>query len=165
MSKPTTGPKFVASKSDPSRAEAVSDHEFERLIGGLKNVVMPGLSAAAAHLSNAGFSIVKLDRCAGLASLTVQRRKAGVSAWLYFQIHRTFGPLLSSERVFWMYSVNGAYGSPAGRAGRLPDFGDAGLVKAVAVDFVLQCLSASWVKIDTDTGPVGSQSLAGAETA
>src|SRR5436190_15445998 len=117
MSTPRENPDFKASKSDPSRAAEVSDAEYEEHMANLETVVMPCLARAAVALKRAGFSIVKLERRAGLASLIVRQRLLKVDGWLYFQIHRSFGPLMSGDRIFWMFSV---------RSGEQPENGKPG---------------------------------------
>jgi hypothetical protein len=132
-------PQFIGSKADPSRAEAVSDVEYARLAEELKTVVLLLLCEAAAGLAGKRFRIVKLACEGGLASLVVRTpRPAGIQGWIYFQIHRTFGPLLASERVFWMYAVQNPNGT-AGKPGRLKDLTDSRVVAGIIDDFVALC--------------------------
>jgi hypothetical protein len=133
-------PHFIASKADPSRAEAVSDTEYVRLAEDLRAIVLPLLCEAAGILAKKQFRIVKLKCERGLASLVVKApRPANLQGWLYFQIHRTFGPLLSSERVFWMYAVQNPNGT-AGKPGRLKDLTEGLVVGTVINDFVALCV-------------------------
>jgi hypothetical protein len=142
MSQPPKSRKvvFTGAKEDPSRAAALSDSEYERLLISLEVTVMPILARGSVKLREKGFTIVKLERRAALASLVVRCRS--VTAWLYFQVHRSFGPLLSSERVFWMYSVQNPDHPSDGKAGRMPDLTDNAAAAAIVDSFVALCTSA-----------------------
>lgn len=103
---------------------------------------MPIMAAACAELTAHRFSIVKCERRGGLASLVIKSRSPfKVRAWLYFRIHQSFGPLLTSERVFWMYSVMDTNGAEFCRPGRLQDLNDKAAAGAVINDFVATCKS------------------------
>lgn len=140
MSSPKKDPRFIASSKDPSRAEPVSDTEYARLAAELDLVVMPLLSSAAAQLAQYGFLITKLEQRGGLASFVVRNRHPNnLRGWIYFQIHRSFGPLLSPERVFWMYSVMDANVPVSGRPGRLQDLSDVAALRDIIDGFVKLC--------------------------
>jgi hypothetical protein len=57
--------------------------------------------------------------------------------WIHFQVHRTFGPLMSSERVFWMYLV-GEHGEP----GRLHNLDDGTAVERIILNFEAACVAS-----------------------
>lgn len=129
-------------KAQPASLEHLPDAEYGRLAEGLDRTVMPLLADAASRLVQKGFLITKLEHRDGLASLVVRnRRPNNMRGWIYFQIHRSFGPLLCSERVFWMYSVQHA--TPlSGKPGRLKDFSDAAAVSGIVENFVGLCGAA-----------------------
>jgi hypothetical protein len=143
MSKPDSSARFVASKEDPSRAAALSRAEHERLFSGLQTAVMPGFANAAARLHANRFVIVKLQHRGDLASLIVKSKKPGVHAWIYFQIHHSFAPMVSSEPVFWMYSVHRPEQAPGGKAGRLRNLEDAAAIAIIVAEFTEMCLDAA----------------------
>lgn len=136
MSTPTGPPVFTASKNDPARAAEISDKEYERHLSDLQTVVMPRLAEAAATLITLGFGIVKFERRGGLASLVIRNRRASVDGWIYVQIHRAFGPLLSSERIFWMFSVRRGNAPDQGKPGRLTDLTDREAIGAIVSEFI-----------------------------
>lgn len=131
---------FLGSRIDPSRAADLSEAEYAQLIAGMDTNVMGALFAGASLLRGNGFAIVKLERRAGLASLVVRSRS--VSAWLYFQIHRTFAPLLSSERVFWLYAVGEERHSTDGKPGRMQDLNNVAAIREIVDRFAARCIAS-----------------------
>jgi hypothetical protein len=81
-------------------------------------VLMPVIQQAARLLKMIGFTVVRVERLGDMASLVIQRAEPQADAWLRFQIHRSFGPHLTGERVFWMYTVFDSRRRVAGKPGR-----------------------------------------------
>jgi hypothetical protein len=70
------------------------------------------------------FQITNIDVWGGLASLSVRHRRADIDAWLRFQVHTSFGPLLTSERIFWMHAVRCGESATSAEPGRSQDRGE-----------------------------------------
>jgi hypothetical protein len=143
MSESQSDPYFVGSTSDPSRAEPVSPDEYRRLCEALETVVLPTLQDAATTLVASGFQVTKLEARDALAGLSVRHRRVEIEAWLRFQVHGTFGPLLNSKRIFWMYTLRLDGNLEDGEPGRMRDLQDLELVEAIVNRFVQRCVSAA----------------------
>lgn len=141
MSTAKSQPKFIASRCDPARASSVGSVEYGQLITALQEIVMPPLAAASVTLQDHGFTIKQFQRSGALASLVV--KKAGTSGWIYFHIHETFGPLMSNERLLWMYSLEGSVKGRQGKTGRLRNLDDIAPIREIVSGFVGLCLGTT----------------------
>lgn len=104
--KNSANPVFRAAKDDPSRAESLSVGETKRLCQELRPVLRPLLFAAGERLKTIGYTVDRVETRGTLASLMLQNSRLATEAWVRFQIHPTFAPLLSAERIFWMTAVH-----------------------------------------------------------
>jgi hypothetical protein len=129
---------FVGSKSDPSRAEPLGSSEYNRLCAALETVVLPEFIRVATALIPAHYRITKADAWEALASLEVRHRTENVDGWLRFQIHRSFGPLLSGEPVFWSFALRCDSRLATCESGRLSDL-DATVTAPIADRFLQRC--------------------------
>jgi hypothetical protein len=135
-------PAFIASASDTSDATPVDQNEFSHLVSRLDAIVMPALWQAMLKLQPTEFRPVQVARHAGLASLVLQREHPETDAWLYFQIHRSFGASPAGESIFWMYAIHHPAGTTAGRPGCLPHLDDSEPVDEIISEFILACTNA-----------------------
>src|SRR5436190_13970185 len=89
-------PEVIADASDSSRASALDDAEYLMLMDEFRRVLLPLLNRMAKVLRRGGFHGVRIESLESLSSLSVSFGARG-SAWLRFQIHRTFAPLVARE--------------------------------------------------------------------
>jgi hypothetical protein len=143
MSESQSDPCFVGSTSDPSRAKPVSLDEYNGLCAALETVVQPKLEQAAIALVISGFQITNINVWGALANLSVRHRRVDIEAWLRFQVHTSFGLLMTSERIFWMHSVRCGDNAASAEPGRLQDLQDGGAVQAITNRFIQRCVAAA----------------------
>ena len=136
-------PGFVASIEDNLCSAPIPHAEYERLIAGMDQVILPMLWGIMSSLVPCGYEPLRISRHGGLASIIVRRKQPEASAWLYFQIHRNPGQAHADESVFWMYAVHHPGGTSFGRPGYLKTAVEPAGVEGVTRVFVDACTALS----------------------